>query len=98
MSYQSVPCRAVGLMIGPRDSRGLRRGVSNFLGSDAVAELIGKGEVVLGDVRHGKYAGRVVARVVLPDGKDVGEELLGRGLARAYDGRGARQVWCRAGE
>ncbi len=65
---------------------------------DAVIELVDGGEVVLGDVRHGKYAGRVVARVVLPDGRDLGEELVRRRLARAYDGRGRRQGWCQAGE
>ena len=65
---------------------------------DAVIELLEGGEVVLGNVRHGKYAGRVVARIVLPDGRDVGEELLKRGLAWPYSGRGARQGWCQAGD
>ena len=37
----------------------------------------------------GKYAGRVVARVVV-DGEDLAEELIAAGLARAYDG-GRRQ-------
>ena len=65
---------------------------------DAVVELLGGGKVVLGNVRHGKYAGRVVARVVLPDGRDVGEEMLRRGLARSYDGRGRRKGWCGVNE
>ena len=65
---------------------------------DAVVELVGGGKVVLGNVRHGKYAGRVVARVVLPDGREVGEEMLRRGLARSYDGRGRRKGWCGVNE
>ncbi len=40
----------------------------------------------------GKYAGRVVARVVV-DGEDLAEKLIIAGLARAYDG-GQRQGWC----
>ncbi len=40
----------------------------------------------------GKYAGRVVARVVV-DGEDLAEELIVAGLARVYDG-GPRQGWC----
>ncbi len=40
----------------------------------------------------GKYAGRVVARVVVDD-EDLAEELVIADLARAYDG-GQRQGWC----
>ncbi len=40
----------------------------------------------------GKYAGRVVARVVV-DGEDLAEELIIAGLAHAYDG-GQREGWC----
>ena len=40
----------------------------------------------------GKYASRVVARVVV-DGEDLAEELIVACLASAYDG-GQRQRWC----
>ncbi|MFO0988734.1 MAG: thermonuclease family protein [Alphaproteobacteria bacterium] len=49
--------------------------------------------LLLADVRYGKYAGRVVARVLTEDGRDVGEILLAEKLARAYDG-GRRAPWC----
>jgi len=49
----------------------------------------------LADVRYGKYAGRVVARVVAPGGADVAAALLDAGLARPYDGR-RRAGWCDA--
>jgi len=47
------------------------------------------------DVRRGKYAGRVVARLAVPKGGDAGEALLAAGLAAPMtDGR--RRVWCGA--
>ncbi len=51
------------------------------------------GAVVLYDIRYGKYAGRVVARVGTPGGGDLATALVAEGLARAYDG-GARPAWC----
>lgn len=61
---------------------------------DRLAELLGDGAVWLRDVEHGTYAGRVVARVEAANGTDVAEPLLSDGLARAYDGRQARDSWC----
>lgn len=49
--------------------------------------------VKLRDIKHDKYAGRVDARVELPDGRDLAGELIAAGLARAYAG-GARRGWC----
>ncbi len=45
------------------------------------------------DVRYGKYAGRVVARVLTEDGRDAAKVLLQEKLVRAYAG-GPRQSWC----
>ncbi|MEO5336899.1 MAG: thermonuclease family protein [Magnetospirillum sp. WYHS-4] len=42
-----------------------------------------------------KY-GRLLGRVILPDGRELADVLIAAGLARRYDG-GARQPWC-AGE
>ena len=62
-----------------------------------VVALIDEGDVTLTAVSYGKYAGRVVARVIAHDGTDVAEALIAAGLARAYAG-GARLGWCdRAG-
>ena len=52
------------------------------------------GPVTLFNVRLGKYAKRVLATVRI-GGVDVGDALVGEGLAVRYDG-GARQSWCRA--
>lgn len=60
-----------------------------------VAETVAGREVVLSEVRLGKYAGRVVAAVTTADGRDLGAILLAAGLARPYDG-GARGQWCEA--
>ncbi len=49
--------------------------------------------VELRDVRFGKFAGRVVARVFNAAGEDLSAALLAAGLARPYDG-GARDSWC----
>ena len=48
----------------------------------------------MSDIRYGKYAGRVIARVRSAAGLDLGAALLAKGLARAYDGRGPRPRWC----
>jgi len=45
------------------------------------------------DVHYGKYAGRVVARVLTEDGRDAANVLLAERLARPYDGR-RRARWC----
>lgn len=49
--------------------------------------------VTLHDVATGKYAGRVIARMVTDQGQDIGAVLVKAGLARPYDG-GARASWC----
>ena len=59
---------------------------------DFVREIIGQ-EVILTGVKHGLYAGRVIARVRLSDGTDLAEVLIQKGLGRPYDG-GTRLGWC----
>ncbi len=54
--------------------------------------LVAGGAVRLHDVRYGKYAGRVVARVMV-EGADIADLLLAAGLAHVYAG-GAREPWC----
>ena len=60
---------------------------------ELVRARIGADPVRLMEVRYGKYAGRVLARIVLEDGEDLGAILLAAGLGRPYDG-GARAPWC----
>ncbi len=57
-----------------------------------VRQLAGR-SIALRQVRLGKYAGRVVARVELDYGQDLSVLLLRTGLARPYDGR-TRADWC----
>ena len=54
--------------------------------------LIGK-TVTLVNVELGKYAGRVVATVLLADGAYLSDMPIKAGLGRPYDG-GAREGWC----
>ena len=58
-----------------------------------VGAMAGAGEVRLREVRYGKFAGRVLARVETLDGTDLGQGLIAAGLARPYDGR-RRASWC----
>ncbi len=52
------------------------------------------GEVVqLENVKHGKYAGRVVAEVILDGGENLAEKIISQGLGREYHG-GRREGWC----
>lgn len=45
------------------------------------------------NVQTDKYGGRVVADVLLPDGRLLRDALIEAGLARPYDGT-KRQPWC----
>lgn len=47
--------------------------------------------VSIRDVRLGSFAGRVIAAMELPDGRDLGAVLLEAGLATPYNARGG---WC----
>ena len=58
-----------------------------------LAALLAGNRLLLADVRYGKYAGRVVARVLTEDGRDVAQILLAEKLARPYGG-GRRAPWC----
>ena len=59
----------------------------------ALEELLSAGaNVRLAGLRKGKYAGRVIARIVTTDGRDAGNALLAQSHGRRYDGR--RESWC----
>lgn len=58
-----------------------------------LAALLAGNRLQLVDVRYGKYAGRVVARVLTEGGGDAAKVLLDEKLVRAYDG-GRREAWC----
>lgn len=61
---------------------------------DFVVASIGDGTVALRDIQYGKYAGRVVARVLTADGADLARQLIRFGHGRPYDGKARRQSWC----
>ncbi len=75
----------------PRE-RSLARAARAFL----AARLDGA-PVLLRDVRYGKFAGRVLARLETAADGDIGKALLAAGLARPYEGR-RRLSWCEAAE
>ncbi|MCH8074568.1 MAG: thermonuclease family protein [SAR324 cluster bacterium] len=50
------------------------------------------GQVIVSEVRLGKFAGRVLGKVSV-NGRDLGEALVAAGLARLYSG-GKRTAWC----
>ncbi|MDI1229123.1 MAG: nuclease [bacterium] len=59
----------------------------------ALAQLLADGKIQLRDIRHEKYAGRVLATATSSDGTPVAEYLIGKNLARPYAG-GKRLGWC----
>lgn len=59
----------------------------------ALVRLLGQKNIRLFDVRHDKYAGRVLARAVTAEGVDVSKFLIEKGMARPYAGQ-ARAGWC----
>jgi endonuclease YncB( thermonuclease family) len=63
-----------------------------------VERKLGGRRVTLRDIRFGKYAGRVVARVITAGGEDLGEALIAAGLGRRYRGRRRRGSWCEQAE
>jgi endonuclease YncB( thermonuclease family) len=58
-----------------------------------VRERLESRRVLLRDIRYDKYGRRVLARVITPEGDDLAESLIHRGLARPYGG-GTRTGWC----
>jgi len=60
---------------------------------DFLIRRMATGRIALADIQYGKYAGRVVARLLDGDGADLGAALLAAGLARPYAGR-RRGTWC----
>ncbi len=56
-------------------------------------EVMIKNGVYLTNIQYGKYAGRVLADVSTDEFKNVGDEMIKRGLAVPYDG-GKRKKWC----
>ena len=60
-----------------------------------VKNLLPSGTVVdLQNIKDDKYLGRIDANVILPDGRDLGNVLVQKGLARKYSG-GKRNGWCK---
>lgn len=56
-----------------------------------LVELAGGREITLVDVGADKYFGRVVGRLITPQGEDAGQRLVSEGLARATK---RRSNWC----
>ena len=61
---------------------------------ERLIQLVPRGSVVeLKNIKDDKYAGRIDANVILPDGRDVGNVLINEKLGRRYNG-GRRASWC----
>ena len=58
----------------------------------AIAWIAGR-PITIRNVRHGKYAGRVLAEVWI-DGKRLAHHMIDTGHGRIYHG-GKREDWCR---
>lgn len=66
-----------------------------FAAKARLAELLPVGAVAeLRDIKDDKYLGRIDARVLTSDGRDVGNILIQEKLGRPYSG-GRREGWCK---
>jgi len=68
--------------------------VGGIKARNAAIKFLGK-EVILKNVRPGKFASRLVADIYSLDGDSLRQHLINLGLARAYDGRSKRKGWCK---
>lgn len=55
--------------------------------------LLASGKIILTDIRLEKYAGRVLAKAMTPEGISIADYLIEKGHARAYGGK-KRNSWC----
>lgn len=60
---------------------------------DALARLLGQGQIALTAVSNDKYGGRVLAAASALGTPDLAAAMLSGGLARPYSG-GRRRTWC----
>lgn len=93
----SVPVRVRILNIDTPEIHGKCKSEINkaYLGKDALAGILPQGtKVELDSIKDDKYLGRIDANVVLKDGRNVGDIMIKRGLARPYNG-GRRAGWCK---
>jgi len=66
------------------------------LASDYAKSLLRRQQTVfLSKIRKGKYAGRIIAEVTLPDGRDYGSVMVKANHAIPYEGGRKRKVWCK---
>jgi len=49
-------------------------------------------KITFSEIKWDKYGGRIVAKVMIDD-NDLGQELVGKGLARVYNGE-KKKTWC----
>lgn len=59
----------------------------------ALSQLIDQKQIILTNIKNGKYAGRVLASANTLDGISLTEHMINKGHARAYNG-GKRKGWC----
>jgi endonuclease YncB( thermonuclease family) len=58
-----------------------------------LSDRVVAGSITLTDIHYGKYAGRVIARLIDKNGVDIAKSLIENGFARTYNG-GRRGQWC----
>lgn len=63
---------------------------------DRLIQLMAGGVRLIHEFQYDAYGRALVTGIFTRDGQDVREILVREGLARRYDGKGARQPWCPA--
>ena len=91
-----VPVRVRILNIDTPEIHGKCKSEINkaHLAKDTLLSILPQGtKVELDSIKDDKYLGRIDANVVLKDGRNVGDIMINRGLARPYK-CGRRSGWC----
>lgn len=106
MTFHRVAIRIAGIDApemrgGCVASKTLAREAGAFLAELLGVETADSGQIAIGaplvtlrNIRPGKFQGRMVAEVFTAAGENVGARLLAAGLAKPWDGAGARPAWC----
>jgi len=70
----------------------LAQKASNYTKNSIEKAQKNRQKITFSEIKWDKYGGRIVAKVMIDD-NDLGQELVGKGLARVYYGE-KKKTWC----
>ena len=70
----------------------LAQKASNYTKNSIEKAQKNRQKITFSEIKWDKYGGRIVAKVMINE-SDLGQELVGKGLARVYNGE-KKKTWC----